>query len=117
MIREPIVTIRTNTIEERTKGIYILAASLVIFLLTLLTQLFITNDLAIKGKEIVDLDIKRVALEKEISVMQLEQSNFSSLSKIEERALKLGFEKNNQYAKAINTTVDTAALFTGNKSL
>ncbi len=80
------------------------------FVLSLLSQLYVSNRLAIKGKEMVDLAARRKELEKEISELSLEQSQYASLVNIEEKASKLGFVKSTEYVSAIAPVTSTAAV-------
>lgn len=98
--------------EERCSSKFklLFLVSLFLFVGSLFAQIFVTNDVAVKGKEIVELDAQRTALEKDISIMQLESSKLSSLKTIQERAYELGFRSNDSYANLINDSVNTASL-------
>ncbi len=91
---------------------YLLIFSVISFVFTLAVQMYVTNGLAIKGKEIVQLEQRRAQLEKEISELALEQSKYSSLKYIESQAYDLGFSKNDLYAQKINSAVSKASLTT-----
>ncbi len=80
------------------------------FILTLAVQMYVTNGLAIKGKEIVQLEQRRAQLEKDISELALEQAKYSSLKYVEEQAYSMGFSKNDLYAQKINSAVSKASL-------
>ena len=84
--------------------------SITIFVLSLIGQLYVTNQLAIKGKEMVVLEQERKVLAKEISELELEQSKYASLTYIENQALAQGFVENENYVLKISPIVATAAL-------
>ncbi len=79
----------------------LLLLSSVIFFCSLFGQIYVTNKLAVKGKEMVELESKKISLEKQISELQLEQTSLTSLSYIEQEALKMGFIKNSSYVSTI----------------
>lgn len=60
---------------------------------SLLCQVLITNNLALKSNELNELSAKKQDLEKQIAVLEFEDSSLSSLSGIETKAKKLGFVK------------------------
>lgn len=91
---------------------YLFVLSAITFVTTLAIQMYVTNGLAIKGKEIVQLEQRRTQLEKEISELVLEQSKYSSLKYVEEQAYDLGFSKNDLYAQKIYSAVSKASLST-----
>ena len=63
-------------------------ASVALFLGSLVGQLYTTNQLAVKGQEMVDLENQRTELTKQISEMELTRSERASLKYVEEEAYK-----------------------------
>lgn len=68
---------------------------------SLFGQIYVTNKLAVKGKEMVRLEARKVQLEKEISELKLQQTAYTSLYHIEQEAKKLGFVENTSYVSTI----------------
>lgn len=66
-------------------------STLILFLVTLSAQIFLTNKLALKSKELKQLADRKQELQKSISKLEYEDSQLSSLSAIEQRAHLLGF--------------------------
>jgi hypothetical protein len=67
--------------------------SFVLFVVSILTQVFITNKYAVKGSEMVFLQEQKDSIEAHISSLELEASQLASLSLLESRADELGFIK------------------------
>lgn len=74
------------------------------FVLSILLSAFVTNKYAIKGAEMNLLIEQKQKLENEISQLQLEISQASSLKSIEGKASKLGFVKYNHPLEVISTS-------------
>lgn len=82
-----------------------LILSLIVFLISLTFQIYAQNKVAIKGKDVVELQSQHTELSKQISELKLEQSKYLSLSYIENKATELGFIPSTQYVVAIGNTV------------
>ncbi len=65
--------------------------SLVIFITSLLVQMYISNTTALKGKDFQNLHEEKAKLEKELALLKYEDSRLSSLEFVEIRAVQLGF--------------------------
>lgn len=65
--------------------------SFIAFLFSLTSRVYLTNSLAVKGKELRDLTEKRSLLEKEVTRLQFIDANLSSLASIEIKARESGF--------------------------
>lgn len=89
---------------------FVFFASIFIFIISLVAQLYVTNQLAVQGKEMVMLQERKAELAKEISEMELEQSKYASLKYIEIEADKLGFVGNKDYVSTISPVTSAAAL-------
>lgn len=76
-------------------GIYkkICLISLGIFIISLLTQMYISNTTALKGKDFQHLHDRKEHLEKDIALLKYEDSKLSSLEFVEQQAAHLGFVK------------------------
>lgn len=98
--------IKQKLIKEK----IILAISFGMFLITLVIQVSVTNNLAIKGKEAQDFLAQKDTLEKQISELKLEKSKYASIAYIEDKAKDLGFVDNPNYVVAIRADTHTAAL-------
>ncbi len=61
------------------------------FLISLFSQMYLTNKLAIRSSELSELSSRKEQLEKEIAALNYENSLVSSLSYIESKALSDGF--------------------------
>jgi cell division protein FtsL len=99
-----------EAIKTKIKCKNLLVLSVCFFVISLMAQLYVSNRLVVRGKEMVDLAVRREDLEKEISELSLEQSQRASLSSIEERANKLGFVESTEYVSAIASVTTTAAV-------
>lgn len=108
MIKRNFKSIKPNLSGKRCKLIFF--TSTVVFILSLVGQLYVTNHLAVKGREMVQLQEQKAQVSKEISELKLEQSKYTSLHYIEREAYALGFVKNDSYVSAIAPTTSTAAL-------
>lgn len=64
---------------------------MVIFIVSLLAQMYISNTTALKGKDFQHLHEQKAKLEKELALLKYEDSRLSSLEFVEERAVQLGF--------------------------
>ena len=82
----------------------------VLLVISVLLQMFITNKLAAKGAELVELDNKKSQLEKEISKLEFEDSSLSSLAYVEGKAKLLGFIKLSDNILAIKAPSTAAVL-------
>ena len=89
---------------------YIFIASFLFFAGTLFTQLYYANTLAVKGKDMQELHKEKERISKEISSLELEISHYSSMAYIENRAVKLGFIKNDQNIATIRPATTTAVV-------
>ncbi|HXK52708.1 hypothetical protein H6802_04190 [Candidatus Nomurabacteria bacterium] len=87
-----------------------LAVCVLIFTLSLIFQLSISNNLAVKGKEMSALMREKTSLLSEISELELESAKYSSLSYIEKQAQEQGFQRNTAYVYALSPVVQTASL-------
>ncbi len=65
--------------------------SLVIFITSLLVQMYISNTTALKGKDFQHLHEEKAVLEKELALLKYEDSRLSSLEFVEIKAAQLGF--------------------------
>lgn len=82
-----------NDQKSLTKYKYCFIASLIIFILSLAFQVYISNSTALKGKDFQELYARKLELEKEIAYLEFEESQLSSLSYIEQTASDLGFRE------------------------
>lgn len=71
----------------------ILKGSICLFVLSLLFQMFVSNQVAVKTRELSDLSERLVKVKTEISDVSQEIYLSSSLSALESKALSLGFVK------------------------
>ncbi|MFC1756072.1 hypothetical protein ACFLZK_01650 [Patescibacteria group bacterium] len=88
----------TRTPERICKRISIL--TLVIFITSLLTQMYISNATALKSKDFRYLHEQKAQLEREMALLQYEDSRLSSLEYVEVRAVELGFK---EMTESLNT--------------
>lgn len=88
----------------------ILTCSLVLLVVSFAAQLYVSNRLAVKGKEMVALTQKHAQLQKELSEMKLQASENSSLAYIEQRAYEQGLVPNTQSVLTISTITTTAVV-------
>lgn len=72
--------------------------SIVVLFASVITQIVVTNSCVVKGSEFAQLKERKQALNEEVSDLELEISNVSSLSALETEAKKLGFV---EYTKPI----------------
>lgn len=72
---------------------YLCILSLGIFVITLGLNLYVSNRATIKGKDLQSLYLEKTQIEKDISFLEYEDSNLSSLVAIQTRATTLGFEE------------------------
>lgn len=70
-------------------------------LVSLFSQMYITNKLAVRSSELVELNNRKEQLEKELASLEYENSVLSSLSNIETKALSAGFIKQTDSVLAI----------------
>lgn len=66
---------------------------MVIFISSLIIQMYISNATALKGKHFKHLHDEKAKLEKEMALLQYEDSRLSSLEYVEIRAVELGFQE------------------------
>ncbi len=92
-----------------------LSTKLTFFLLvlSLTSQVVITNKYAVKGSEMAALLDRQETLEREVSSLKLEISRISSLASIEEQAYALGFLEYNQPMAVISSAQFAAATTSG----
>ncbi len=76
-------------------------STFIIFIVTLGAQVYLTNALALKSKELKELSGKKIDLQKDIAKLKYENSALSSLAYIEEQARTNGFV---DMKEPINTT-------------
>jgi len=62
-----------------------------IFVISLLSQMYISNTTALKGKAFQHLNDEKARLDKELALLKYEDSKLSSLEYVEEKALQMGF--------------------------
>lgn len=67
--------------------------SLVLLIVSLTLQVVITNEYATRGNEMVVLQEKEHVLKRDLSFLKLKLSEASSLTHIEQKAYKLGFQE------------------------
>lgn len=67
--------------------------SVMLFFVSLLFQVHISNATALKGKDFAELYEKKRAVEKEIAYLEFLDSNYSSMEYIEQKAQMLGYVK------------------------
>jgi cell division protein FtsB len=84
--------------------------SAVALVLSIFLQMYVTNKLAVKGAELVELDNRKVQLEKEIAKFEFEDSSLSSLAYIENKAKETGFVKLTDDILAIKVPATAAVL-------
>ena len=75
--------------------------SVLIFVFSILVQVYISSNVSVKTDEMSDLMVKKADLESEVQLIQLELSKYSSLSYIEKEATALGFKKSSAQNVAI----------------
>ncbi len=80
-----------STPQKICKRIFIM--SLVIFISSLLVQMYISNATALKSKDFKNLHEEKAQLEKEMALLKYEDSQLSSLEYVEVRATELGFQE------------------------
>lgn len=83
--------------------------TIILFTLSIGMRIYLTNRLAIKGKELEELSYSKERLKKEISKLSYEISSSSSISYIETEARKEGFIDYKQQI-AVIAPVPVAAL-------
>lgn len=81
---------------------YYLKVSILIFVVALSTQIFLSNSFAAKTTDLKDLHLRRGELQKQVSRLEYEDSILSSMSSVESRATELGFLKNNELLASVN---------------
>lgn len=86
----------TNKLKKEPKRLhnqshFILVCSIVSFALSLSIRMFYAGQIIVKNKTLDELYKKKITLEKEVSFLSFEDSNLSSMSRVEEEAKKLGF--------------------------
>ena len=67
--------------------------SLIAFITSLMAQMYISNATALKGKDFRHLHEEKARLEKEMALLQFEDSRLSCLEYVEQKAFELGFEE------------------------
>lgn len=88
-------------------------ATVIAFVISLLSQIYVSNTQALKGKDLVLAQTQRENVLKEIARLEYDKSSVFSLSKVEDRAKVLGFVafigdvnviKGSTFASAFNLT-------------
>ena len=87
----------------------ILRSSIALLFVSIIAQIVITNNSVVKGGEFNELKERKQALNEEISDLELEISNVSSLSALEAKAKKLGFVEYTQPIAVIEPSQFAAA--------
>lgn len=87
----------------------ILKVSILVLFVSITTQIVVTNNCVVKGSEFNKLKERKQALNEEISDLELEISNVSSLSALETKARKLGFVEYTQPIAVIEPSQFAAA--------
>lgn len=82
-----------NEYKTHTTAKGICATSFCLLIATMLFQMHVTNETALKGRDFKDLYEKKKGLEKEIARLKFEDANLSSLTYVETRAYELGYVK------------------------
>lgn len=72
------------------------------FLISLFVQMYVANKASLKGRLYSELTIQKQILQKEIALLEFEDSNLSCLSNIELKAREYGFVDMNESLAAIN---------------
>ncbi len=83
-----------------TKSKLFFIASIVLFVVSMFTQMYITNIFAVKGNEVAKLTTASTSLKREISELTLKKSLLSTLSVLQTQAKSQGFI---EMTTAINT--------------
>lgn len=76
--------------------------TIILFTLSIGMRIYLTNKLAIRGKELKELSLSKETLEKEISELSFEISSVSSISYIDTKARTKGFIDYNQQIAMIS---------------
>ena len=83
-----IIKLPKNSIAKTT-----LIVNIVLFLLSLVFQLIVSNATGLKGEELAKLEKEKSLLQKQVSDLEYQSFSLSSLALVEQRAYALGFEK------------------------
>jgi hypothetical protein len=83
--------------------------SVILFVFSIFFQVFFTNNLAIKSKDLNDLSLQKDVLHKEIARLEFEDSKASSLALIEQKAYESGFVKLEKNVLAIKPAPSVSA--------
>lgn len=94
---------------------FVFYLTVVLFTLSIGMRMYLTNKLAIKGKELEEFSATKFALEKEISKLSFEISSTSSISYIETKARGKGFIDYKQQI-AVIPPAPVAALILGTQA-
>ncbi|HLB51761.1 hypothetical protein A3F07_01030 [candidate division WWE3 bacterium RIFCSPHIGHO2_12_FULL_38_15] len=70
-----------------------LIINIILFIISLIFQLVVSNATGLKGEELAALEKGKTQLQKEISELEYQSYNLSSLVLIEKKANEQGFEK------------------------
>lgn len=65
--------------------------------------MYVSNATALKGRDFKNLHQEKASLEKEIALLQYEDSKLSCLDHVEEKAVQLGFEEMSEPIYAISS--------------
>lgn len=79
---------------------------------SIFAQVYISNSVAIKSEDLVELQKQKKEIEKQISKLEYEDSQLSSLSYLETKAKELGFVKFTENVLAIKDP-STASILPG----
>lgn len=85
--------------------------SFVCMIVSIFGQVILTNQLAVKGIQLSHLEAKKTQIEKEIAVIEYEDSTLSSMKLVESKAKELGFVKYTEALLAVKAPT-SASLYT-----
>ena len=80
--------------KQKIKWPIFFKVSLIAFFVSILSQLYFSNSLAIKTSDLSNLHDIKVELQKEVARLEFEDSVLSSIVSVEKRAKDLGFSDN-----------------------
>ena len=79
--------------------------ALVLFIASLVMQIFVTNKYSIKGAEMVSLKNQESLIAEEISTLKVSIAELSSLTNVENNAIALGFSEYMLPIASINSSI------------
>ena len=85
-------------------AVFCMRLSFILLVLSLATQMFITNKFAVKGDEMAATLHQKEELQREVSLLELEIAEVASLATVETRAQELGFVEYNQPMAVISSS-------------